>query len=227
MLTRLTCFFVGLVGLVGIMPCDYGILEGGLVLDNDVAELYGVGTKEINQAVKNNPKKFPGGYIFSLSQEEKTEVVKNFDHLKKLRFSAQLPKAFTEQGLYMLATILKGDKATYTTLAIIETYARLKQLSRNIRALSVVHDEKKKQTILRKSGKVIAELLEDDLAANESETSIELNFAVLIPLPYIKFPKGNGGMYRKSSCYRPIHKQSKSKDWTITDTETVLNSSTL
>ena len=77
-----------------------------VILDCDVAELYGVATKEINQAVRNNPEKFPEGYIFELDNQEKGEVVKIFDHLQNLRFSPQLPKAFTEKGLYMLATIL-------------------------------------------------------------------------------------------------------------------------
>ena len=68
-----------------------------VILDSDVAELYGVKTKEINQAVKNNPRKFPKGYIWELSENEKSEVVNNFDHLQRLRFSPQLPKAFTER----------------------------------------------------------------------------------------------------------------------------------
>ena len=75
-----------------------------MILDADVAELYGVQTKRVNEAVSNNPRKFPQGYVFELNGKEKQEVVENFDHLKKLRFSPQLPNAFTEKGLYMLAT---------------------------------------------------------------------------------------------------------------------------
>ena len=83
------------------------VLRGQPVLiDADVAELYGVETKEVNQAVRNNPNKFPSGYLFELDKYEKEEVVKNFDHLKKLKFSSVAPTAFTERGLYMLATIL-------------------------------------------------------------------------------------------------------------------------
>jgi len=74
-----------------------------VIVDSDVAELYGVETKRINEAVSNNPDKFPEGYVITLSYEEKSEVVEIFDHLSKLRFSPQLPKAFTEKGLYMLA----------------------------------------------------------------------------------------------------------------------------
>ena len=81
-----------------------------VLIDADVAELYGVETKRINEAVRNNPHKFPDGYYFVLDDTEKKEVVENFDHLKKLRFSPVVPTAFTERGLYMLATILRtGD----------------------------------------------------------------------------------------------------------------------
>ena len=83
-----------------------------VILDSDVAVPYGVQTKEINQAVKNNPAKFPVGYIFSLTTVEKTELVKNFDRFNSLKHLTATSKAFTEKGLYMLATILKGEKAT-------------------------------------------------------------------------------------------------------------------
>lgn len=162
-----------------------------VILDSDVAVLYGVETKEINRAVKNNREKFPHGYIIQLTIEEKTEVVKNFHHLEKLKFSPQIPKAFTEKGLYMLATILKSARATQTTLAIIETFSRLKNLTRNINSLSKIQDENKKQDILRKSGEIITEIFSDDLTANESETSIELNFAVLKFKHTIKKKKQN------------------------------------
>ena len=89
------------------------------ILDSDVAALYGVETMRINEAVKNNPDKFPEGYVIELSKEEKRKVIENFDN-PKIKFSPALPKAFTEKGLYMLATILKSPRATQTTLAIIE-----------------------------------------------------------------------------------------------------------
>ncbi len=77
-----------------------------VILSNHVAELYGVETREINQAVKNNPDKFPEGYIIELNRKEKEEVIKKFDNLGNLLYSPAPPKAFTEKGLYMLATIL-------------------------------------------------------------------------------------------------------------------------
>ena len=72
-----------------------------VLIDSDVAILYGVTTKEVNQAVSNNLDKFPSGYIIELTKEEKIEVVKKFDHLEKLKYSPYLPKVFTEKGLYM------------------------------------------------------------------------------------------------------------------------------
>ena len=86
-----------------------------VLLDCDVAELYGVETKRVNEAVRNNPNKFPSGYIFELNRNEKAEVVEIFDHLDKLKFSRVMPTAFTEKGLYMLATILKSERLSFMT----------------------------------------------------------------------------------------------------------------
>ena len=89
-----------------------------VLLDSDVASLYGVETKRVNEAVKNNPDKFPDGYIFIVEEKEKVELVENFDQFNSLKHSYVPIKAFTEKGLYMLATILKSPQATETTLAI-------------------------------------------------------------------------------------------------------------
>ena len=75
-----------------------------VILDRDVAELYGVETRDINKAVKNNPKKFPPGYVIELNSSEKQELVENFHRFNSLKHSTVAPHAFTEQGLYMLAT---------------------------------------------------------------------------------------------------------------------------
>jgi len=155
------------------------IREEKTILDSDVAALYSVETREINQAVKNNPDKFPEGYIFELTHKEWGQVKSKFLTSPLGGGKVKLPKAFTEKGLYMLATILKSERATQTTLAIIETFARIKSLSRNIKELSSVSDEQKKKDIMRRSGKIITEIFDDDLSLNETETTIELNFAVL------------------------------------------------
>jgi len=150
-----------------------------VLLDSDVAKLYSVATREINQAVKNNQKKFPQGYIIELNQKEWDQVKSKFLTSPLGGGKVKLPKAFTEKGLYMLATILKGEKSIETTLTIIETFARIKQLSRNIKELSEITDDKNKKNLMQKSGEIIAEILGDDLALNETETTIEINFAVL------------------------------------------------
>jgi len=191
-ITNFFCLFCGgnfppqnknsMSGLVKFDEVENKIIElrnQKVILDSDVAALYGAETRDINKAVKNNPDKFPEGYIFELTKDAKTELVENFHRFNNLKHATVKPKAFTEKGLYMLATILKSDIATQTTLAIIETYSRLKNLSRNIKEISAEHDEQKKQTLMQKSGEIIAEMLEDDLKITEKEITIELNFAVL------------------------------------------------
>ena len=151
-----------------------------VLLDTDVAELYGVETKRVNEAVRNNPKKFPSGYIFELDKYEKIEVVENFDHLKKLKFSSVSPTAFTERGLYMLATILKSEQAVNTTLAIVDTFVRVRELARTMEALQEVQDGGDQQkTLLHRIGALLSEMISRNLTTNSSETEIELNFAVV------------------------------------------------
>ena len=90
-----------------------------------------------------------------------------------------MPKAFTEKGLYMMATILKSQQATEATFAIIETFSKIRELSRNIKELSVVQDKAQQKSLMQKSGELITEIFDDDLQTSDTETTIELNFAVL------------------------------------------------
>ena len=151
-----------------------------VLMDCDVAELYGVQTKEVNQAVRNNPQKFPYGYIFILDKYEKEEVVKNFDHLNKLKFSKVQPTAFTERGLYMLATILKSERAVNTAIAIVDTFAQVRELARTMEALQVVDDGGLQQkSLLQRTGDILAEVIGHNLSTRTTETEIELNFAVV------------------------------------------------
>jgi hypothetical protein len=87
-----------------------------VLLDTDEAYLYGVETKRVNEAVKNNPEKFPEGYVIQTANRQYVES-----------------KHFTENGLYLLATILKSEQATQTTLSIVETFAKIRKLSRTAR----------------------------------------------------------------------------------------------
>ena len=92
------------------------------LLDRNVAEIYGVETKRINEAVKNNLDKFPPDFYFQLTRNELQEVVENFDHLDGLKYSPFLPYAFTHLGCNMLATILKSEQATRRAVEIIRTF---------------------------------------------------------------------------------------------------------
>lgn len=80
------------------------------MLDADLAVLYGVSTKALNQAVKRNKARFPQDFMFRLTKKEKLEVVTNCDHLERLKFSRTLPFAFTEHGTIMLANVLNSEK---------------------------------------------------------------------------------------------------------------------
>ena len=169
--------------LVNYKEIENAIIElRGLrvILDADVARLYGVQTKEINQAVRNNPDKFPDGYVLSLDKTETEELRSKFLTANLSAKSRALPKAFTEKGLYMLATILKSPVATQTTIGIVETFAKLRELSRTVSALTAVpSDTDQRKTLMMQSGEILADLLDDSLSATASETTFELNFAVL------------------------------------------------
>jgi hypothetical protein len=153
------------------------IRDQSVILDSDVAELYGVETMRINEAVKNNPTKFPEGYILQLTKKEREEVIENFDN-PKIKFSPTLPKAFTEKGLYMLATILKSPAAVQTTIAIVETFTKVRNLSQKINELITTSDKESQKKLMQSSGELITELLDPEIEITNAKTSIELNFAV-------------------------------------------------
>ena len=154
------------------------IRDERVILDSDVAELYGVETKEVNQAVKNNPKKFPKGYVIELKKSEFHDV-RSKKLTTNLEMTRVLPKAFTEKGCYMLATILKGDKAIETTIAIIEAFYQLRELQRTVAELSKVPDEFQQKSLMQKGGEIISDLIGSNLETEEEETSFEINFALM------------------------------------------------
>ena len=140
-----------------------------VLLDSDVAKIYGVETKRVNEAVKNNLDKFPQDYLFELDQDEKNELVENFDRFRRLKHSTTNPKAFTEKGLYMLATILKSKQATQATFTIIEAFAKIRELSSAIRTLSVTQDEAQQKPLMQRSGEIVAELFDDELQTKDTD----------------------------------------------------------
>jgi hypothetical protein len=101
--------------------------ERKVMIDRDLAELYGVSTKRLNEQVKRNIKRFPENFMFQLSEQEKSDVVAICDHLADLKFSHQLPFAFTEHGVVMLASVLNSDRAVEMSIFIVNTFVRLRQ----------------------------------------------------------------------------------------------------
>lgn len=150
-----------------------------VLLDRDVATLYGVKTKEVNQAVRNNPNKFPFGYIFEVDRFEREELVKNFDRFKTLKHSTVAPTAFTERGLYMLATILKSEAAVKATIAIIDTFTQVREMVRKMEELQKTENPEEQKVLLKQSGELISDVIGNNLSTTESETQVELNFAVV------------------------------------------------
>lgn len=154
-----------------------------VIVDADVAALYGVETKRVNEAVRNNPDKFPPDYLFELDAAESRSLRTKISTLKpeganRGAHSKYNYKAFTEKGLYMLATVLKSRRATETTFAIIETFAKVRALKRDLVALHEEPDAEKKAARARRFGKLLAEVVMPDADAVETESSLELNFLV-------------------------------------------------
>lgn len=98
-----------------------------VMLDADLADFYGIGTKVLNQAVKRNIERFPEEFMFQLTKDEKNELVTNCDHLNHLKFSSALPKVFTEQGVAMLAGVLKSETAVKMSIQIISAFVAMRK----------------------------------------------------------------------------------------------------
>ena len=99
-----------------------------VILDCDLAELYGVPTKRLNEQVKRNLGRFPDDFVFRLSQEERNEVVANCDHLSKLKYSQALPYAFTEHGAIMVASVVNSRRAVEASIFVVRAFVRLRRL---------------------------------------------------------------------------------------------------
>ncbi len=99
-----------------------------VMLDSDLAALYGVATKRFNEQVKRNIERFPLDFMFQLTREEKLEVVANCDHLNRLKFSHSLPYAFTEHGAIMAANVLNSTLAVQTSVLVVRAFVRLRQI---------------------------------------------------------------------------------------------------
>ena len=99
-----------------------------VMIDSDLAELFGVKTFRLNEQVKRNKHRFPKDFMYQLTAEEKQEVIANCDHLKKLKFSSTNPYAFTEHGTIMLANVLNTPTAVETSILIVRAFVKLREL---------------------------------------------------------------------------------------------------
>ncbi len=149
-----------------------------VIADADVAVLYGVQTKEINQAVRNNTDKFPVDYMFELNKSELRDLRSKFLTTNVSVKSRTPTKVFTEKGLYMLATILKSERATAVTFAIIETFANVRNLKRELVELHTETDKRKQADMIRHFGDALTDIVMPDLQTRETESSLEINFLI-------------------------------------------------
>ncbi len=143
----------------------YSIRNSMVMLDYDLAELYGVETKHINQAVRNNPGKFPSDFYFELDEAE-FEGLRSKILTTKLSKRRTRPKAFTEQGVYMLATILKSSIATKVTVAIMRAFVKMRHFTLTyediVKKLSSVENKvEKHDNALRTVLKALSQLMDD------------------------------------------------------------------
>ncbi|NQT24341.1 ORF6N domain-containing protein [candidate division KSB1 bacterium] len=100
-----------------------------VIIDSDLALIYGTSTKHLNQSVRRNSGRFPADFVFQLTADEKNEVVTNCDHLGKLKYSSYLPFAFTEHGALMAASVLNTDHAIQVSVFVIRAFVKLREIA--------------------------------------------------------------------------------------------------
>ena len=158
-----------------------------------MAALYGVETKRVNEAVKNNPRKFRNGYVFELTKEESDVLRSKLSTIEdglrsnnstleptigKGRHSKYNYKAFTSRGLYMLATCLKSDRAADATVAIVETFDKVQSLKHELLELHTETDKHKQASKMQHFGEVLTDIVMPDLQTSETESTLEINFFI-------------------------------------------------
>lgn len=171
---------------MGTVPVSISEVEDKIVVvrdvpviaDADVAALYGVETREVNQAVRNNPDKFPPHYMFELNVNELHDLRSKFLITNVSAKNRSATKVFTERGLYMLATILRGDRAREVTFSIIETFYKVRSLKRELVELHSETDKEIQEQKMKHFGEVLSDIVMPDLETSETESSLEINFII-------------------------------------------------
>jgi hypothetical protein len=113
------------------------IRERKVILDADLAELYGTQTKRLNEQVKRNRDRFPDDFLLQLTASEKSEVVANCDHLDRLKYSPRLPYAFTEHGALMVAAVLNTPRAVDVSVFVVRAFVKLRDILASNEELAV------------------------------------------------------------------------------------------
>lgn len=171
-----------------------------VLLDKDVASLYGVEPKKLRQQIKRNIEKFPTDYAYQVSDEELNILVSQNVTPSKKQYGGTNPWVFTEKGLYMVATVLKSPQAVSATFSIIETFAKIRELSRNINAIMKTTDESVQKELAQSSNKILEEIIDiepdvledsEDGEVIETTTKFEFNLGFAKVSRSIKKVKGN------------------------------------
>ena len=146
------------------------IRDQKVMIDSDIAELYGVTTKRLNEQVKRNISRFPSNFMFELTKEEKNQVVANCDHLEKLKFSPVLPKVFTEHGIMMVANVLTSERAIQVSIQIIEVFIKMREmLTDNLSLKLDIEEIKKKLSSHSKNIELVFNYLDELIDKKENE----------------------------------------------------------
>ena len=141
-----------------------------VMLDRDLAELYGVTTTRLNEQVKRNKTRFPNNFMFELTKEEKKKVVANCDHLKNLKFSPVLPKVFTEHGIMMVANVLTSERAIQVSIQIIEVFIKIRKvLIDNLSVKLEIEEIKKKLANHSKNIELVFNYLDELIDKKDNE----------------------------------------------------------
>ena len=171
---------------MGLLPIGIKEVEDKIVVirgvpviaDADVAALYGVETRVVNQAVRNNPDKFPPGYRFELNVSELRDLKSKILISNVSLMNHKSTKVFSERGLYMLATILHGERAREVTFAVIETFYKVRCLKRELLEIHNEPDKQVQEQKMKHFGEVLTDIVMPDLQTSETESSLELNFII-------------------------------------------------
>jgi ORF6N domain len=150
------------------------IREKKVILDRDLADLYNTNTKALNQAIKRNQRRFPSDFMFTLSKEEKHELVTNCDRFNLLKHSTSLPNAFTEQGVAMLSSVLSSQRAIDVNLQIMRVFVKVREI------MLSSNDFKKKIDNMER------QLLKQNKVQQEHSNHIKMIFAAIKGLTFKK-----------------------------------------